>query len=128
MASTCSSQKRSPGPNRPRRCGDGLEFRCWLGGAAGPKLFRHIAEFGDGWLPMGGAGVGAAMADLRAVAEESGRDPASLTVIPFGTLPDRGKLEHYASLGITETVLRLPSAGRDEVLATLDRFEPFVAG
>ena len=33
----------------------------------------------------------------------------------------------FASLGITETVLRLPSAGRDEVLRTLDSYGPFLA-
>ncbi|MEZ5204790.1 MAG: hypothetical protein R2701_10545 [Acidimicrobiales bacterium] len=47
-------------------------------------------------------------------------------MIPFGTLPDSGKLDHYASLGIHETVLRLPSAGRDEVLRTLDEYAPFL--
>ena len=31
--------------------------RVLIGGAAGPKLFDHIAEYGDGWLPIGGAGV-----------------------------------------------------------------------
>lgn len=97
-----------------------------VGGGAGPKLFRHIAEFGDGWLPIGGAGVADAMADLRAAAEAVGRDPAELSVTPFGTLPDQGKLDYYATLGITETVLRLPAAGRDEVLATLDSFAPFL--
>ncbi len=97
-----------------------------VGGAPGPILFDHIAEFGDGWIPIGGAGVAAATADLHAAAEKAGRDPAELTVIPFGTLPERGKLDHYATLGITETVLRLPSAGRDEVLTALDTFAPFV--
>ena len=97
-----------------------------VGGAPGPILFDHIAEFADGWIPVGGAGVAAAMADLHVAAQKAGRDPAELTVIPFGTLPDQGKLDHYETLGITETVLRLPSAGRDEVLRTLDSFAPFV--
>ena len=97
-----------------------------VGGAPGPILFEHIAEFADGWIPIGGAGVSAAMADMHAAAERAGRDPAELTVIPFGTLPDRGKLDYYETLGITETVLRLPSADRDEVLLTLDSFAPFV--
>ena len=97
-----------------------------IGGAPGPILFEHIAEFADGWIPIGGSGVGAAMADLHAAAERVGRSPSELTVIPFGTLPDAGKLDYYATLGITETVLRLPSAGRDEVLATLDSFAPFL--
>ena len=97
-----------------------------LGGAPGPKLFAHIVEYGDGWIPIGGSGVGKSLPDLRQAMEDAGRDPSSLTIIPFGTLPDPGKLDHYAELGITETVLRLPSAGRDEVLATLDRYAPFV--
>ncbi|CAN5300064.1 LLM class F420-dependent oxidoreductase [soil metagenome] len=99
-----------------------------VGGAAGPKLFDHIAEFADGWLPIGGAGVSAAIVDLHRAADTAGRDPAELRVVPFGTLPDPGKLDHYTSLGITETVLRLPSAPRDEVLAALDAYAPFVAG
>ncbi len=97
-----------------------------VGGAPGPVLFEHIAEFADGWIPVGGAGVAAAMADLHVAAEKAGRDPSELTVIPFGTLPDQGKLDHYETLGITETVLRLPSASRDQVLRTLDSFAPFV--
>lgn len=98
-----------------------------IGGAPGPILFEHIAEFADGWIPVGGGGVAAAMADLHQAASRIGRDPAELSVIPFGTLPDQGKLDHYESLGISHTVLRLPSAGRDEVLRTLDSFIPFVS-
>jgi probable F420-dependent oxidoreductase len=98
-----------------------------IGGAPGPILFRHIAEFADGWIPVGGGGVADAMADLHAAAKEIGRDPAELTVVPFGTFPDEGKLAHYETLGITEVVLRLPSAGRDEVLRTLDSYVPFLS-
>ncbi len=99
-----------------------------VGGAPGPILFQHIAEFADGWIPVGGAGVKDAMADLHLAAEAVGRDPEELTVVPFGTLPDQGKLEYYASLGIPETVLRLPAADRDTVLRTLDSFVPFLEG
>lgn len=98
-----------------------------VGGAAGPLLFRHIAEFGDGWIPVGGAGVKEAMADLHRAAEEVGRDPAELSVVPFGTLPTPDKLDYYESLGITETVLRLPAAGRDEVLRAFDSFTPLLS-
>ncbi|MEZ5182132.1 MAG: TIGR03619 family F420-dependent LLM class oxidoreductase [Acidimicrobiales bacterium] len=97
-----------------------------VGGAPGPILFEHIAEFADGWIPIGGAGVAAAMAQLHEAGARVGRGPEDFTVIPFGTLPDAGKLAHYESLGIAETVLRLPSAGRDEVLRTLDSYAPFL--
>jgi len=97
-----------------------------VGGAPGPTLFAHIAEFADGWIPVGGAGVADPLPRLHRAAAEAGRDPAELTVVPFGTLPERGKLDHYRSLGIEEVVLRVPSAGRDEVLRALDAFAPFL--
>lgn len=97
-----------------------------LGGAAGPILFRHIAEYGDGWIPIGGAGLGSGLADLRHACEEAGRDFHDLQVVPFGTLPNRGKLDHYATLGVGECVLRLPSAPASEVLAVLDEYARYV--
>lgn len=98
----------------------------FIGGAPGPTLFAHIAEFADGWLPIGGRGVGGSIDDLRAAYEDAGRDPADVNVIPFGTEPTEGKMDHYANLGITEVVVGLPSAGRDEVLGVLDAYQPFL--
>ena len=97
-----------------------------IGGAPGPTLFAHVAEYGDAWLPIGGAGIRAAVPALTAACEEAGRDPATVRVVPFGAMPDEGKLEYYASLGMDEVVLRLPSAPRDVVLSVLDRYAPFV--
>ncbi|MGH3241251.1 MAG: TIGR03619 family F420-dependent LLM class oxidoreductase [Spirillospora sp.] len=91
-----------------------------LGGAPGPTLFAHIAEYGDGWLPIGGAGIRAALPDLRRACELTGRD--TVPVIPFGTLPTAEKLAYYAGLGIEEVVVRVPSAGRDVVLPLLDGY------
>lgn len=100
--------------------------RTLIGGAAGPKLFSQIAEYADGWLPIGGAGMKAALDDLRARFEANGRDPASMHIVPFGVLPDEGKLDYYGELGVTEVVLRLPGAGRDLVMPRLDEFAGFV--
>jgi probable F420-dependent oxidoreductase len=97
-----------------------------IGGAPGPKLFAHAAEWADGWLPIGGAGLKAALPELRSAFEARGRNPATLQVVPMGVLPDEGKLEHYASIGVTEVVLRLPSAPRDVVMPTLDAYARFV--
>ena len=93
-----------------------------IGGAAGPGLFAAIADYADGWLPIGGAGIREALPRLAQAYESAGRDPATATVIPFGTLPTAAKLEYYASLGIEEVVLRLPRGGRDEVLPVLDEY------
>ncbi|MFI0354071.1 TIGR03619 family F420-dependent LLM class oxidoreductase [Actinomadura sp. 9N407] len=91
-----------------------------LGGAAGPTLFAHIAEYGDGWLPIGGAGIRDALPALREACAAAGRE--MVPVIPFGTLPTPEKLDHYASLGVEEVVLRVPAGGRDAVLPVLDGY------
>jgi len=97
-----------------------------IGGAAGPKLFDAIAEYGDGWIPIGGAGVREALPALRDALAKRGRDPSALHVVPMGIQPTREKLDYYASVGVTEAVLRLPSAPRDEVLPLLDAYARFV--
>ena len=93
-----------------------------VGGAPGPKLFAHVAEYADGWIPIGGAGIRAALPDLHLACERTGRDPAALRIVPFGTIPDPAKLEYYASLGIDEIVLRVPTAPADAVLPVLDDY------
>jgi alkanesulfonate monooxygenase SsuD/methylene tetrahydromethanopterin reductase-like flavin-dependent oxidoreductase (luciferase family) len=98
-----------------------------IGGGAGPKLFDQIAEFGDGWIPIGGAGLRETVPDLRAAFDARGRDPSELHVVPMGVVPSREKLDYYAAAGVTEAVLRLPSAPRDAVLPVLDDFARFVA-
>lgn len=91
-----------------------------IGGAAGPTLFAHVAEYADGWIPIGGRGVREALPVLHRAFEDAGRDPAGARVVPFGTLPERGKLDYYASLGITEVVANVPSGPDSEVLPVLD--------
>ena len=100
--------------------------RVLIGGAPGPKLFAHIAEYADGWLPIGGAGLQEALAKLRAAYAERGRDPQGMHVVPMGIEPSAEKLAHYRELGVTEAVLRVPSALRDEVLPVLDDFAKYL--
>jgi probable F420-dependent oxidoreductase len=97
------------------------------GGAAGPKLFAHIAEYGDGWIPIGGGGLTDAIPRLREVVAAAGRDPDLLEIVPFGSLPDPGKLDHFERIGVTECVFRIPSAPRDVVLPLLDEQAALVA-
>jgi probable F420-dependent oxidoreductase len=101
--------------------------RVLVGGAPGPTLFAHVAEFGDGWLPIGGAGIKAALPELRAAFEARGRDPRTLHVVPMGVFPDAGKLDYYREVGVTECVLRLPSAPRDTVMPVLDDYARWLA-
>ena len=109
-ASTSTSRRRGRGPS-PRDAGRAA-------GAAsaappGRSCSPHIAEYADGWIPIGGAGIREALPDAaRARARRADRDPQTLRIVPFGTVPTPGKLEYYASLGVDEIVLRVPSAGR----------------
>lgn len=98
-----------------------------LGGSAGPKMFAHIAEYCDGWFPIGGAGVRRALPDLQRACDTVGRDFAEMTIVPFGTIPDPGKLDYYESIGISEIVLRVHGGGRDAVLPQLDEYAKLVA-
>ena len=98
-----------------------------IGGAAGPILFSHIAEYADGWIPIGGRGIKQALPDLRKALSDAGRDPDAIEIVPMGSIPETGKLEYLSSLPIRETVLTLPSAERDEVLRTLDDYEKIIA-
>ena len=91
-----------------------------IGGGAGPRMFAHIAEYGDGWIPIGGAGLGESIPRFKEAVADAGRDPESMQIIPFGSHPSPDKLEHFARIGVTECVFRLPSAPRDEVLPVLE--------
>lgn len=100
--------------------------RTLVGGAAGPKLFSHICEYADGWMPIGGRGLTETLPVLRTVWADAGRDPAALQVVPYAIYPTAGKLAHYADLGIEEVVAQLPPAGEAEVLRVLDDLAGFL--
>ncbi|MFM9446061.1 LLM class F420-dependent oxidoreductase [Streptomyces acidiscabies] len=100
--------------------------RTLIGGGAGPKLFSQICEYADGWLPIGGRGLGESLPALRTAWAEAGREPSELEVVPYAVVPTRGKLEYYGELGIEEAVVQLPPAGEAEVLRVLDELALFV--
>ncbi|MFI9049326.1 TIGR03619 family F420-dependent LLM class oxidoreductase [Streptomyces sp. NPDC053427] len=99
--------------------------RTLIGGSAGPKLFGHIAEYADGWLPIGGRGLTETVPVLRQAWADAGR-PGQPVVVPYAVRPSAGKLAHYRELGLEEVVLQLPPAGEAEVLRTLDDFAQYL--
>ncbi|MCL7425297.1 LLM class F420-dependent oxidoreductase [Streptomyces sp. YS415] len=114
-----------PKPVRKRR-GPVVGPHTLVGGAAGPKLFTHICEYADGWMPIGGRGLSQSLPVLRGAWADAGRDPAALQVVPYAIHPSPGKLAHYADLGIEEVVAQLPPAGESEVLRALDGLAGFL--
>ncbi|MER5888489.1 LLM class F420-dependent oxidoreductase [Streptomyces sp. NPDC001941] len=100
--------------------------RVMVGGAAGPKLFAHIAAYADGWMPIGGGGLTESVPRLTEAWRSAGRAPEDLEIVPYAVQPTPGKLEHYEALGIEEVVLQLPSAGEKEVLGVLDGYARYL--
>ena len=57
---------------------------------------------------------------------EAGRDPDELHIVPMGVFPTPEKMAYYESLGVTETVLRVPNRGADEILPVLDGYASYL--
>jgi probable F420-dependent oxidoreductase len=94
----------------------------------GPVLIRHVAEYGDGWMPFYGIDLPEAWKRLRVAAEEAGRDPDDIEVSIFWAPPDAAVLDELAGLGVKRVIFRLPSEARDGVLPWLDLFAEQLAG
>jgi probable F420-dependent oxidoreductase len=97
-----------------------------LGGNAGPKTAAHIAEFCDGWMPIGGRHPLEKWDTIVDACEAIGRDPETIERGVFGVPPVSEKLTELAESGVSRAVLGLPQGPRDEVLAALDEFAPLV--
>ena len=97
-----------------------------VGGGPTPSVFDAVVGYGCGWMPIGGSGIDAALPELERRWAGAGRDGARPRVLPFGTVPTTEKLEYFAEIGIDEVVLRLPSGGRDVMMAALDELATFV--
>jgi alkanesulfonate monooxygenase SsuD/methylene tetrahydromethanopterin reductase-like flavin-dependent oxidoreductase (luciferase family) len=106
-------------PQQPR-------VRTLVGGGATDAVFSAVAEWADGWIPIGGRGLGDAIPRLRACVEAAGRDPREVCIVPFGTIADEGKLEHYGRLGIDEVVLRIRAGQEPEMREQLEALAPLV--
>jgi alkanesulfonate monooxygenase SsuD/methylene tetrahydromethanopterin reductase-like flavin-dependent oxidoreductase (luciferase family) len=98
-----------------------------LGGESGHTLQR-VVDFCEGWFPRGRAGdvILAGLKDLQARAARAGRDMKTISVSVFGAKPDEATLETFAGAGITRSILRLPSEGREVILPLLDQYAKLI--
>lgn len=99
----------------------------WLGAGAGPANFANVAEYADGWMPIGGRGLAAGLEELHRACDAAGRDPAELDIVPLGSTPDAAKYEHFAKVGATEVVAYAPPGPAAAVLPFLDSYAAMAA-
>src|SRR5438270_9034879 len=93
-----------------------------VGGAAGPKLFNHIAEYAQGWIPIGGRGLSATAPELRTRLGAAGCGPSTLQTVPAAVFPAQGKHSPYGQIVAPECAFGVPSAPSDSVLPILDKY------
>lgn len=95
-----------------------------MGGAAGPKTAAHVAEFCDGWMPIGGMyDFEGGLKQIHAACAKVGRDPASIEIgMFFAMAPNEDAIAKLADLNIKRAILPLPPAGADTVLPILDAY------
>ncbi len=91
-----------------------------MGGAAGPKTAAHIAEFCDGWMPIGGRHALDGWSEIEKACEAIGRDPKTVELSVFGAKADPSHLDELAERGVVKAVLGLPQGPRDEVMAVVE--------
>ncbi len=100
-----------------------------MGGAAGPKTAAHIAEFCDGWMPLGGLyDLEGGWSRIQTACQKIGRDPASIALGIFFAMPPEGPdaLKPLRDMGVARVILPLPSAPASEVLPILDSYAKFM--
>jgi len=92
-------------------------------GGAFPGAVKRALRYGNGWIPVGNPeGALARLPELRKMAEEAGRDPASLEVSIYYCPTERERLERMRDEGITRAIFGVPSSPREDVLPLLDRY------
>ena len=93
-------------------------------GAHGPKALARVVDYCDGWIPIG-VRAGDLLTEftaLRRLAEEKGRDPASISINVYGAPADPEVLAGLRDAGATRAVFGLPPAGPEKVLPLLERY------
>ena len=92
-------------------------------GGHGPRALARVIAYCDGWLPIGvrAAALLPDIAELRRLAREKGRDPATISVSVYGAPMDAAALAPLREAGVERVVFGLPSGEADAVLPLLDR-------
>ncbi len=98
-----------------------------LGGGAGPKTAAHIAEFCDGWMPIGARHGLNGIEHVHEALDAAGRSRDSLTIGVFAAKPEAEALSALAAEGVTRAVFALPQGDAEEVLGAMEAWAPLIA-
>lgn len=98
-----------------------------MGGAGGPVTFRHVVEYCDGWMPIHGRGDPLEKLPLlHQMAEEAGRDPASIEIGIYGCPMREAEVDAYRGAGVDRIVFWLPAEEPETVLSAVEHGAQFI--
>ena len=99
-----------------------------MGGAAGPKTAAHVAEFCDGWMPLGGLyDFEGGLKQIHEACNKIGRDPASVHLgMFFAMAPEMDQVKALEAQNVKRAILPLPPEGADTVLPILDDYAKLI--
>jgi probable F420-dependent oxidoreductase len=96
----------------------------WMG-ANSKWVFDRVAEYCEGWMPIGGSGSGG-MDNMKEALEKRGRSLSDLDIALFGAPLDEDKAKGRIDQGFTDLIFGLPQSEPDKVLAHLDKVAELV--
>lgn len=96
----------------------------WIG-ASSKWVFDRVAEYAEGWMPIGGLGSGN-MERLKAACDKRGRDVDDVTLALFGAPADEDQARGRMDQGFSEMIFGLPPADADANLPKLDELAKLV--
>jgi probable F420-dependent oxidoreductase len=98
-----------------------------MGGSGGPVTFKHVIEYCDGWMPIHGRTDPLEKIDLlHQMAEDAGRDPASIELTIYGCPMSAEVVERYRAAGAQRIVFWLPATAESEVLEAVEQGAAFI--
>ena len=89
-------------------------------GSKAPNVFKRIAKWGDGWLPLDitTEEVVHGRSELDRLAELNGRDPNEIEISVMGVPADPESIEQYAEAGADRVILGV--GGEENDIATME--------
>ncbi|MGI9325420.1 MAG: LLM class F420-dependent oxidoreductase [Pseudomonadales bacterium] len=97
----------------------------WLG-ANSKWVFDRVADYADGWMPIGGLGSGN-MERMQQALANKGRSVEDMDLALFGAPNDLDGLKGRIEQGFDHLVFSVPSVAEDEALRQLDKLATLVA-